>query len=65
MRKILKMMARSRINDHMTEHRGFLARLDVIVRNGANTLCEELKAWFLEHALSDDASLKAIFQAMC
>jgi len=64
MRKILKMMARSRINDHMTEHHGFLARLDVIVRNGANTLCEELRGWFLDHALSYDAGLKEIFETI-
>ena len=64
MRKVLKMVARSQINDHMTEHRGFLARFNVIVSNGVDTLCDELKAWFLDHALSYDASLKAIFQAI-
>ena len=64
MRKAVKMMARSQINDHMAEHRGFLVRLDAIIGNGADTLCEELKGWFQDHAHGYDAGLKPIFQAM-
>ncbi len=59
-----QLLSRSKANfdDHIDEHRGFLARLDAIVRGASDTLCEELKGWFSDHALGYDASLKAIFE---
>ena len=64
MKKKLKTMARSPINEHMAEHRAFLTRLDAIIGGGMETLCEELKGWFYDHARGYDAHLKPIFLAM-
>ena len=56
---------------HGEEHQRSLARLQIIVRatqpskrSAGNVLCEDLAAWFLEHAVKHDAHLKAVFQAM-
>jgi len=61
--QLAKMMVKTGFNEHMAEHRGFLARIDTIARDRTDTLCNELKAWFIDHALGYDAGLKAIFQA--
>jgi hypothetical protein len=56
-------MAKAAFDEHIAEHEALLARLAVIVTGPARTLSDELKAWFVDHVLSYEADLKAIFQA--
>ena len=59
------------IEDHIAEHRNMMRRLttiadrvDTIPRSDRPTLCADVKAWFLDHAVKHDAHLKTIFQAL-
>ena len=61
--RFLKIMAKAVFDEHMAEHDALLARLATIVSGPASTLCDDLKAWFVEHVHGYEADLKAIFQA--
>jgi hemerythrin len=60
----LEAMAEAAFDEHMAEHKTLLTRFNAIVSAPVDTLCELLKAWFLDHAIKHDAHLRAIFQAM-
>jgi hypothetical protein len=47
----------------MAEHATLMASFDTIASAPVETVCETLRAWFLDHAIKHDAPLKAIFQA--
>jgi len=49
-------------DEHIAEHATLLTRLNAISRGPAHSLGENLKAWFVDHALERDTHLKAIFQ---
>lgn len=49
---------------HSAEHVSLLARLDEIATGSTDSMIELLKAWFVDHAIAQDALLKAIFQAL-
>jgi len=38
--------------------------LDAIIAGSPNELYESLKCWFVDHAITHDLPLKAIFQAV-
>jgi hemerythrin-like metal-binding protein len=59
----LDVMAKVAFDKHMDEHDQLLARLDTIIDGPVDTLSNELKAWFIDHAHGYDADLRAIFQA--
>src|SRR5271169_2734489 len=61
---VLGAMAEAVFDGHMAEHASLLDRFDAIVAAPAETLCETLKAWFLDHVIKQDSHLKTIFQAM-
>jgi len=60
----LKSLAEAAFDDHMAEHATLLARLDAIVLGPIQSLCDPLKAWFVDHAIKHDSHLKTIFQAL-
>jgi hemerythrin len=59
----LKAMAAAAFDEHMAEHATLMASFDTIASDPLETVCETLRAWFLDHAIKHDAHLKAIFQA--
>jgi hemerythrin len=59
----LKAMAGAAFDEHIASHAGLMASFETIRSAPAETLCEKLRAWFLDHAIKHDAHLKAIFQA--
>ena len=61
--RFLRIMAKAAFDEHIAEHDELLARLATIVSGPASTLCDELKAWFVDHVHSYEADLKVIFQA--
>jgi len=60
----LEAMAAAAFDEHMADHKTLLTRFNAIGSAPVDTLCELLKAWFLDHAIKHDAHLRAIFQAM-
>jgi hemerythrin len=60
---LLKAMAAAAFDEHMTAHTTLMASFDALRTAPLDTLCETLRAWFLDHAIKYDAHLKAIFQA--
>jgi hemerythrin len=62
--RLVEAMAEAAFDDHIAEHATMLTRFDAIVETSADTLCEALKAWFVDHVIMQDAHLKSIFQAM-
>lgn len=63
-RCFLRPMAESALDQHMAKHDELLARLDEIIAGARDELYESLKSWFVDHAITDDLPLKAIFQAV-
>jgi hemerythrin-like metal-binding protein len=61
--RFLRIMAKVAFDEHLAEHDALLTRLALITTGPASTLCDELKAWFVDHVHSYEADLKAIFQA--
>jgi hemerythrin len=61
--RFLRIMAKAAFDEHVAEYDALLARLAAIVSGPASTLCDELKAWFVDHVHGYEADLKAIFQA--
>lgn len=59
----LKAMAQAAFDEHMAAHATLMASFDTIAGAPIETICETIKAWFLDHAIKYDAHLKAIFQA--
>ena len=62
--RLVEAMAEAAFDEHIAEHAAMLTRFDAIVAAPADTLCEALKAWFVDHVIKQDSHLKAIFQAM-
>ncbi len=60
----LQPMAESALDQHMAKHGELLARLDAIIAGPRDELYESLKSWFVDHAITHDLPLKAIFQAV-
>jgi hemerythrin len=63
-RRVVAGMASSVFADHMAEHASLLERFGEIANTPLETIGEALKAWFIDHAIKQDAHLKTIFQAM-
>lgn len=63
-RRIVAGMANSVFDEHMAEHASLLGRFEEIVRASREAIGDMLKSWFIDHAVKQDAHLKAIFQAM-
>ena len=61
--RFLRIMAKAAFEVHVAERDALLARLAAIVGSPVDTLCDDLKAWFIEHVHGYEADLKAIFQA--
>jgi hemerythrin len=62
--QIPRAMADAAFDVHFAEHKTMLDHFDVVVLAPFDTLCESLKAWFLDHVTRHESPLKAIFQAM-
>jgi hemerythrin len=67
----LQVMSETVINKHIIEHAQSRSKLESIIHtylSGAakaeSTLNNNLKSWFLDHAIEYDAPLKTVFQAM-
>jgi hemerythrin len=67
----LRVMSAAALTEHMTKHKRLLSKLETITtgsrarhRSAGAELGEELKNWFLEHAIRCDAHLKSLFQAL-
>jgi hemerythrin len=60
----LQPMAASALDQHMARHHELLARLDAIIAGEPDELYDALKSWFVDHAVTHDLPLKAIFQAV-
>jgi hemerythrin len=58
----LEAVKEAAFDEHIAEHATLLTRLDAISRAPAHSLAENLRAWFVDHALERDAHLKPIFQ---
>ncbi len=63
-RALVATMAGSVFDDHVAEHGRLLDHFDEIIRAPLETIVEKLVAWFVDHAVKQDAHLKTIFQAM-
>jgi hemerythrin len=63
-KRFLRIMAKAAFDEHVAEHDALLARLATIVGGPASKLCDELKAWFVDHLYSYESDLKAIFQSV-
>lgn len=61
--QFLKAQAAAAFDEHMAEHTRLITSFDSFRSAPVETLCEKLRAWFLDHAIKHDAHLKAIFQA--
>jgi len=68
---VVKAISKAVLRDHIDEHERLLAHLQSIIcassldTSSARTrLCEELRAWFIDHAIKSDADLKSAFQIM-
>jgi hemerythrin-like metal-binding protein len=57
----LKAMAKAAFDEHTEEHDAILDRLTTIVAGPVSTLCDELRAWFVDH-VQHESDLKAILQ---
>jgi hypothetical protein len=59
-------LGRTAIELHTREHRRRLDELQKksITRSGTLKLCEELKAWFVNHAIGCEAKVKAFFNRL-
>ena len=62
--RFLEAMAETAFDEHILEHAAMLDRFEAIVVASADTLCEALKTWFIDHVIKQDSQLRAIFQAM-
>jgi len=61
--QFLKALAAAAFDEHVAEHSRLMTSFDGFRDGPVDTLCETLRAWFLDHAIKHDAHLKAIFQA--
>ena len=61
--QFLKALAAGAFDEHLAEHARLMTSFDDFRDGPVETLCEALRAWFLDHAIKHDAHLKAIFQA--
>jgi hemerythrin len=50
--------------EHTADHKSLLTRIEEIASAPMHAIVDELKAWFVDHAVAHDAHLKAIFQAI-
>lgn len=62
--QIPRAMAEAAFDQHIAEHTTMLDHFDVAVLASFDTLCDGLKAWFLDHVTRHESPLKAIFQTM-
>ncbi len=62
--RFLQPMAASALDQHLAQHDELLARLDEIIAGPPAELYDSLKSWFVDHAITHDLPLKAIFQAV-
>jgi|SRR5581483_11431512 len=62
--RFLLQMAASALDQHTAQHETLLMRLDAIVEGPRHELYESLKSWFVDHAITHDLPLKALFQAV-
>jgi hemerythrin len=60
----IKALAATAFDQHMAEHATLLPRLDEIVVGTLDTICDALKAWFVDHAIRHDSYLRVILQAI-
>jgi len=63
-RHFIKALAETAFDQHIAEHAVLLARFDALVAGAVDTVCDVLKAWFVDHAVKHDSYLKVIFQAI-
>jgi hemerythrin len=63
-RNLVAGMASAVFDDHIKEHITLLNHFDEVMQLPLETLGDTLKAWFVDHAIKQDAQLKTIFQAM-
>lgn len=70
-RRMLHMTLSAALVEHSTEHRRRLGEIRAMRRalgSGAvaaePTLCEDLKAWFVDHAIGAEAQLKTVLQSV-
>lgn len=63
-RHFIKALAATAFDQHMAEHATLLPRLDALAAGAVDTVCDALKAWFVDHAVKHDSYLKVIFQAI-
>jgi hemerythrin len=59
---ILKPMAAARLETHIAEHDALLSRLHAIIAGPVGKLCDDLKAWFVDHVQDYETDLKSLFQ---
>jgi hemerythrin len=58
------LLSDSLFEEHTADHASLLTRIDEIARASMSSMVDELKAWFVDHAVVHDSHLKAIFQAI-
>lgn len=63
-RDVLQALAESALDQHMDAHYAMLARLEAIIAGPREALCDSLKKWFVDHTVTQDLPVKAIFQAV-
>lgn len=59
-----ELLSDSMFEEHTADHASLLVRLEEIASASMNSIVDELKAWFVDHAVAHDSHLKAIFQAI-
>ena len=62
-KRFVKVMAKVAFDEHVPKHGALLGRLVTIIGGPVSALCDDLKAWFVDHVHGYEADLKAIFQA--
>lgn len=62
--RFLTAMADAAFDEHLREHAALLLRFNALGGAPVDKLIEMLKTWFVDHAITHDSHLKAIFQAM-
>jgi hemerythrin len=67
----VKAMSNAAIQEHIVAHRHSAAELESFIlralhQPGSATaeLCDDIKRWFIDHAVKHDAHIKAVFQAL-
>jgi hemerythrin len=61
---VVKAMAEAAFDEHIAEHKAMVTQMDALSELPREALAETLKTWFIDHAIKQDAHLKAIFQAL-